>query len=750
MGTTGIKVAEWIPNQWEFTMSNILSVSVSSAFSTSPIDAAAPVPEELDPRFVEELQGALGRQEPPGTPQAAAEDTPSPDPVDATSEVGSGLQNLPLMPWVTLPIPANFAPTALASTASTDEPVAVDGVVGANAPALSLATSQTVDLVRASEAVAVVRTAPADPAAGAEVVNTLPLASTPGAQQTGALATGVQSPLTAAASDPLPLATDITELMNPNPAIHVTGGTAVSYADQTVEPTPSLNPASAELSDAAPAPQAGPLGHSAQVTTASGPSMGMTQALPGSTAAPALSSQRDEARFLAAQRSEQVLSDVQAQLATTAQQSAVGQGINQGDTTTLDSLSIGPLQDVSTDIAATAPSDLAASAATQSTTVADSSLDGAPAGIAAQVIRVAVADDAAASFGTDSVTADASSLSAMLSVEESVPAAATPAQVITASARASTLEVTAQALENTADEPVRVSSRRADREGAADPLTELGIDVEAKAVTATQAAGVMDATAAAPDDQAFDDQTTAVSTQASAAAVQAQARTDPSTHELRADASMAGVASDRAPMRVASTATPETWRADATQTTPQDLGSAESTFASSFVQALMGQAHHASAQASQTLEVVPSPAPMAPHEVRLDAGQVQVEVVRLVKQGGGQVVMELTPPDESKFKIDLTISQQGVARLVVDGASESTRLRLEQTVSGLQDQFQQMGLQLQLDMRQPHQQEARSQSPDMTLDQADNGPRLSAALAAPAPSLNGRPTWEQGQVYLVA
>jgi hypothetical protein len=164
----------------------------------------------------------------------------------------------------------------------------------------------------------------------------------------------------------------------------------------------------------------------------------------------------------------------------------------------------------------------------------------------------------------------------------------------------------------------------------------------------------------------------------------------------------------------------------------------------------MGQAHHASAQASQTLEVVPSPAPMAPHEVRLDAGQVQVEVVRLVKQGGGQVVMELTPPDESKFKIDLTISQQGVARLVVDGASDSTRLRLEQTVSGLQDQFQQMGLQLQLDMRQPHQQEARSQSPDMMPDQADNGPRVSATLAAPAPSLNGRPTWEQGQVYLVA
>jgi len=202
--------------------------------------------------------------------------------------------------------------------------------------------------------------------------------------------------------------------------------------------------------------------------------------------------------------------------------------------------------------------------------------------------------------------------------------------------------------------------------------------------------------------------------------------------------------------RVVSNAAQNPWRMGATEATTQDLRSAESTFASSFVQALMGQVHHGNAQHVQLLEVVPSPAPMAPHEVRFDAGQVQVEVVRLVKQGGGQVVMELTPPDESKFKIDLTISQQGVARLVVDGASESTRLRLEQTVSGLQDQFQQMGLQLQLDMRQPHQQEARSQAPFLAPEAGDINPRAPSLDLAEAQALNGRPTWEQGQVYLVA
>jgi len=194
----------------------------------------------------------------------------------------------------------------------------------------------------------------------------------------------------------------------------------------------------------------------------------------------------------------------------------------------------------------------------------------------------------------------------------------------------------------------------------------------------------------------------------------------------------------------------ESWTVGQQDASTQDARSAESTFASSFVQALMGQGHHGVAQHSQPLEVVPAPLPMAPHQVRLDAGQVQVEVVRLVKQGGGQVVMELTPPDESKFKIDLSISQQGVARLVVDGASESTRWRLEQTVSGLQDQFQQMGLQLQLDMRQSHQQEPRAQADTLALDGVDTPRGTSRPEVSVLQQVSARPSWEQGQVYLVA
>ena len=94
------------------------------------------------------------------------------------------------------------------------------------------------------------------------------------------------------------------------------------------------------------------------------------------------------------------------------------------------------------------------------------------------------------------------------------------------------------------------------------------------------------------------------------------------------------------------------------------------------------------------------PRPVMPHELRLDAGAVQVEIQRMVKQGGGHVVMELTPPDQSKFTIELKLDEKGGAYLKVEGISDSTKTRLEQSAPQLQEQFQQMGLNLQLDMRQ--------------------------------------------------
>jgi len=94
------------------------------------------------------------------------------------------------------------------------------------------------------------------------------------------------------------------------------------------------------------------------------------------------------------------------------------------------------------------------------------------------------------------------------------------------------------------------------------------------------------------------------------------------------------------------------------------------------------------------------PTPLIPHEVRLDSGAVQLEIQKMVKQGGGHVVMELTPPDQSKFTIELKLDERGGALLIVEGVSDSTKTRLEQSAPQLREQFQQMGLELQLDMRQ--------------------------------------------------
>jgi hypothetical protein len=86
--------------------------------------------------------------------------------------------------------------------------------------------------------------------------------------------------------------------------------------------------------------------------------------------------------------------------------------------------------------------------------------------------------------------------------------------------------------------------------------------------------------------------------------------------------------------------------------------------------------------------------------VRLDSGAVQLEIQKMVRQGGGHVVMELTPPDQSKFTIELKLDERGNALLIVEGVSDSTKTRLEQSAPQLREQFQQMGLELQLDMRQ--------------------------------------------------
>jgi hypothetical protein len=105
--------------------------------------------------------------------------------------------------------------------------------------------------------------------------------------------------------------------------------------------------------------------------------------------------------------------------------------------------------------------------------------------------------------------------------------------------------------------------------------------------------------------------------------------------------------------------------------------------------------------------------------MRLDGGPVQVEVLKLVRQGGGQIVLELTPPDQGTYRIDLRLDLAGRAQLVIEGASDSVRTRLEQGESGLKDQFAQLGLDLQLNFRQSGQGESLAQEQEQEQEQDD-------------------------------
>ncbi len=98
------------------------------------------------------------------------------------------------------------------------------------------------------------------------------------------------------------------------------------------------------------------------------------------------------------------------------------------------------------------------------------------------------------------------------------------------------------------------------------------------------------------------------------------------------------------------------------------------------------------AQSSQTLRLEPQQASLA-------TGPLHVEVMRVLKEGGGRVIMEVTPPDQGAIQLDLRLDGNGKAYLIVEGASDSTKARLEQGGAQLKEQLAQMGLSLSMDMR---------------------------------------------------
>lgn len=97
-------------------------------------------------------------------------------------------------------------------------------------------------------------------------------------------------------------------------------------------------------------------------------------------------------------------------------------------------------------------------------------------------------------------------------------------------------------------------------------------------------------------------------------------------------------------------------------------------------------------------------------EVSLATGPLHEQVINAAKSGGGRILLELTPPEQGTIRIDLRIDQAGRAHLIVEGASDATKSRLDQGGQNLKNEFAQMGLNLSLDLRQGSQfQQAREQ-----------------------------------------
>jgi hypothetical protein len=90
-------------------------------------------------------------------------------------------------------------------------------------------------------------------------------------------------------------------------------------------------------------------------------------------------------------------------------------------------------------------------------------------------------------------------------------------------------------------------------------------------------------------------------------------------------------------------------------------------------------------------------------EVSLVSGPLHSEILSAAKSGGGRIMFELTPPEQGTIRIDLQINQNGHAHLIVEGASDATKSRLDQGGQNLKQEFAQMGLNLSLDLRQGNQ-----------------------------------------------
>jgi len=136
----------------------------------------------------------------------------------------------------------------------------------------------------------------------------------------------------------------------------------------------------------------------------------------------------------------------------------------------------------------------------------------------------------------------------------------------------------------------------------------------------------------------------------------------------------------------------------------------------------------------------PTQIAMSLNEASIVSGLLHSEIMNAAKSGGGRIQLELTPPEQGTIRIDLRIDQSGRAHLIVEGASDATKARLDQGGQQLKNEFAQMGLNLSLDLKQGDSRFAQNQQfgsdqprfvqPSSSTDRSSTGIGLSSERLA--------------------
>jgi hypothetical protein len=120
------------------------------------------------------------------------------------------------------------------------------------------------------------------------------------------------------------------------------------------------------------------------------------------------------------------------------------------------------------------------------------------------------------------------------------------------------------------------------------------------------------------------------------------------------------------------------------------------------------------------------------NEASLASGPMHSQIMSAARSGGGRIAIELTPPGQGTLRIDLRIDQTGQAHLIVEGASDATKARLDHGGQQLKNDFAQMGLSLSLDLRQ-------GGGFSQTQNQSSNSQQFSGFSSNNAPQVDDTP-----------